>query len=249
MRAMFTLIPSESKRLIAKGVQALPAVQKALRDHTIVINTGTTNAYLAEALWGEPIVPKTRYTVGMFGDGMGRESDEEGRIPAVVITKGVVRPRDFFWDSYVPDAVPGDIFIKGANAVDHNGLAAVAAANPKGGTIGIIWGIVMQRGLGLIVPVGLEKLVPDVRKAVELTAERPTDISIGLKISLMPLLGAKVVTEITALETLFPVKATCVAAGGVAGSEGAVTLIIEGEEAAVKQAVDLINAIKEADKK
>lgn len=244
MRAQITLTPSESKRLIAKGVAALPSVQNALKNHTIILAGGTTNGFLVEELLGESIDKKSTYTVGIVTDGKTGESSKEERIHPIVITEGKAREKDFHWKAYLPQMKPGDIFIKGGNAVDHTGLAAVMASNDMGGTIGIAWGPVMQRGIELIVPIGLEKLIPDVREAVEFMAGHSIDKAIGDKVGLMPLLGATVVTEITALETLYNVKAKCIASGGVNGSEGAVILVMDGEEKDVERALEGINSIK-----
>jgi len=244
MRAQITLTPSESKRLIAKGVAALPSVQNALKNHTIILAGGTTNGFIAEELLGETIEKKSTYTVGIVTEGKTGVSNEGDRIPPFVITKGKARERDFHWKTYLAEMKPGDVFIKGGNAVDHTGLAAVLASNDMGGTIGAAWGPVMQRGIELIVPIGLEKLVPDVREAVEFMAGHPIDEAIGDKVGLMPLLGATVVTEITALEILYNVKAKCIASGGVNGSEGAVILVMDGEEENVKRAFEGISSIK-----
>ncbi|MPN58170.1 hypothetical protein SDC9_205871 [bioreactor metagenome] len=60
----------------------------------------------------------------------------------------------------------------------------------------------------------------------------------------MPILGATVVTEITALETLYNVKAKCIASGGVDGSEGSVVIVIDGDEKEVKIALEDIVSLK-----
>lgn len=244
MRAQITLTPSESKRLIAKGVAALPSVQDALLNHTIILAGGTTNGFIVEELLGQTIEKKSTYTVGIVTEGKTGVSSEEDRIHPYVISAGKPMGRDFHWKTYLPQMKPGDMFIKGGNAVDHTGLAAVLASNNMGGTIGAAWGPIMQRGIELVVPIGLEKLIPDVREAVEFMAGHPVDEAIGDKVGLMPMLGATVVTEITALETLYNVKAKCIASGGVNGSEGAVILIIDGDEKDVKRAMDGIASIK-----
>ena len=244
MRAQITLTSSESKRLIAKGVKALPSIQKALNNHTIILAGGTTNGFLVEEFLGETIQKKSTYTVGIVTEGKTGLSNEEDRIHPYLITKGKAMERDFHWKTYLPQIEPGDVFIKGGNAVDHTGLAAVLASNNMGGTIGAAWGPLLQRGIELVVPIGLEKLVPDVRGAVEFMAGHPIDEAIGDKVGLMPMLGATVVTEITALETLYKVKAKCIASGGVDGSEGAVVLVIDGEENEVKKAFEGIISLK-----
>ncbi|MDI6811737.1 MAG: hypothetical protein QMD80_08765, partial [archaeon] len=49
-KILITLTPSESKRLIAKGVKNLEEVQRALKHGTIIITLGTTNAYVVEEI-------------------------------------------------------------------------------------------------------------------------------------------------------------------------------------------------------
>ncbi|HIT90443.1 MAG TPA: hypothetical protein IAC41_08510 [Candidatus Merdenecus merdavium] len=244
MRMQITLTPSESKRLIAKGVMALPSVKKALKDHTIILSTGTTDAFLVEEMIGVNIEKKSTYTVGVIADGLTGETNEADRIPPYMVTKGRAQPQDVHWKTYLPDMKPGDVFIKGGNAVDHTGLAAVLAANNMAGTVGAAWGPVMQRGVEFIIPIGLEKLVPDVREAVEFLAGAPVDTSLGNPTGLMPVLGATVVTEITALDLLYGLKAKCIAAGGIAGSEGSVVLVADGPESNVKKAMEEMKNIK-----
>ncbi len=67
-RALVTLRPSESKRLIAKAVVAMDEVQKALKNGFVYIATGTTAAYIAEELLGEKI-EKEKWTVGTISKG------------------------------------------------------------------------------------------------------------------------------------------------------------------------------------
>jgi hypothetical protein len=80
----------------------------------------------------------------------------------------------------------------------------------------------------LIVPVGLDKLIPSVKKAVSRCGRQTLDYAQGSKVGLIPLAGATVVTEIEALRVLAGVEAVHVASGGNDRSEGAVTLVAEG---------------------
>lgn len=244
MRAQFTLTPSESKRLIAKGVKALPALQKALQEHTIILAGGTTNGFLLEELLDEVLEEKTRYTVGMIAEGKTGESKEEKRIHPYIISKGKALDKSIHWKEYLPQIKAGDVFIKGGNALDSTGLAAVLVSNSMGGTIGAALGPLYARGVQLIVPIGLEKLIPDVREAVEFLASAPADEALGAKVGLVPMLGATVVTEITALETLYEISAKCIGAGGVTGSEGSVTLVVDGDTDKVQKALSDIKSLK-----
>ena len=64
MKRQVILTVAESKRLIAKGVAAMPVVKKAMKDGMVVVATGTTNAYVLEELWGRRI-DKRRYRAGI----------------------------------------------------------------------------------------------------------------------------------------------------------------------------------------
>ncbi|KGK89804.1 hypothetical protein DP73_09225 [Desulfosporosinus sp. HMP52] len=242
MKALVTLTSSESKRLIAKGTIGLPSVQNALEKHTIIVAGGTTNAYVAEEMLGVQIEDKAGYTMGIVTKGELGISKSSKKTQPYVIIKG--QAQEIPWKEYLPKLKRGDIFIKGGNAVDHTGLAAVMVSDPMGGTIGAAQGIIYARGIELIVPIGLEKMVPDVRKAVEFMTMSTVDEAIGNKVGLIPMVGARVVTELTALETLYDVEVSCIAAGGVDGSEGSVTLAIEGLDEEVERAIKDISSLK-----
>jgi hypothetical protein len=63
-------------------------------------------------------------------------------------------------------------------------------------------------------------------------------------VALMPVVSAKVVTEIQALEILTGAHAVHVSSGGVGGSEGAVVIALEGSDETVKRAFDLVKSVK-----
>jgi len=242
VKALITLTSSESKRLIAKGVTALPSVQHALEEHTIIVAGGTSNAFVAEELLNIQIEDKAGYTMGIVTNGELGISHSSKRTAPYVISKG--QPLSISWKDYLSKLQVGDIFIKGGNAVDHNGLAAVMVSDSMGGTIGAAQGILYARGIELIVPIGLEKMIPDVRVAVEFMTKSPVDESFGHKVGLIPMLGATVITELTTLEMLYDVEARCLAAGGVDGSEGAVIIAIEGLDEEVQRAIQDIKFLK-----
>ncbi len=136
------------------------------------------------------------------------------------------------------------VFIKGANAVDPEGNAGVFVANPSAGTIGYSYNILSARGCPLIVPVGLEKLVPSVKRAAQHAGQNTFYYCMGVKIGMIPLVNARVITEVEAFRILFDLAAIHIGGGGVNGSEGSVTLVAEGEKKALDQAIKLIESIK-----
>lgn len=239
--AIFVLAPSESKRLIAKAVAAMPVVQRALRQGRVIIATGSTNAYVAEEILGIAL-PKERYVSGNIAEGSLGTTRDDTRIRPFVISEG--KPVEMPWPEALPAFTAADVFIKGANAVDFWGNVGIILAGNAAGTIGLALGTVVARGAHLIVPVGLEKLIPSVVEAAHKTGQRRIAYPEGEAIGLMPLVSATVVTEISAFRVLFDLSATQVAAGGINGAEGSVVLVAEGRPEQVGAALDLVGKIK-----
>ncbi len=239
--ALLVLTSAESKRLIAKGVAALPEVKRALKDGRVIVARGTTNAFVAEELLGSPI-PKARYVSGLICDGRLEVTGEDTRIAALVLVNG--KPAEARYREVLNDFDAPDIFIKGANAVDPQGHAGILVQNPEGGTIGEALPITAARGATIIVPVGLEKLIPSVIEASQKCGRSRLSYATGYAVGYMPLVSALVVTEVQALGILAGVKATHVASGGVAGSEGSVVLAVEGAQKAVQHAISIVESVK-----
>ena len=242
VRALFSLIPAESKRLIAKGVVALPEVRRALEQGIVVVGRGTTNAFVAEELTGQKIDPKCHYAAGIIVDGELSALPVGTRLKPIVLRQG--KRTNISTAEALHDFRERDVVIKGANAVDPEGNAGVLAASDIGGTIGEVLPIVLPRGGYLIIPVGLEKLIPSVAEAARVSGIFRFKYSTGLPAGLVPIPNALVVTEIQAFQILTGVKAVPIAAGGVAGSEGIVVLSLEGTAAQIERAFSLVKLVK-----
>jgi len=236
VQADVVLTVAESKRLIAKGIAQHPAVLKALREGIICVAKGSTNAYVVEELTGEPI-DKTRYMTGRtLPAGSDAGKGLSGSLPDCILRKGE-------WDneadskSIVQEMGPGDVYLKGANALNYErDQAALLIGHPTGGTIGAIIGCVIARRIKLIVPVGLEKSVPIDLKDLSLVIRDAEERAQG-SATLWPLEAAEIFTEVEALEVLVPeIVALPLAAGGLGGAEGCVRLLLEGSQQAVEQA-------------
>lgn len=241
--ALVVLNPSESRRLLAKATAALPEVRHALAHGTIIIGRGITNAYVTEELLGIRIEPKAGLTFGMVCGGITTGNSGPPACTHHVIRKGKIVEGA---DSKVEILTfgPDDVFIKGANAIDTEGNAGILTSSLTGGTIGMAWPVVTARGSHLILPVGLEKLIPSVPEGAKHSGVYYFKYSMGLPARLTPVTLGKVLTEVQALAVLTGVKATHIGSGGVGGSEGAVVLSIEGEESAVVNAFELVKSIK-----
>jgi len=242
VRALFSLTSAESKRLIAKGVAALPEVKQALKQGIVAIGRGTTNAFVVEELTGNKIEPKSHYAAGIIVDGELSAVPQGTRLRPIALRNGM--PVSMAPDEIIQEFGERDVFIKGANAIDPEGNAGVLAASEVGGTIGAILAIILARGSYLIVPVGLEKLIPSVAEAAQAAGILRFKYSTGLPTGLVPIPNALVITEVQAFQILTGVKAVPIAAGGIAGSEGTVVLSLEGEAAQIEQALSLVKVIK-----
>jgi len=240
MKRQIVLTVAESKRLIAKGVAAMPVVKKAMKDGMVVVPTGTTTAYVLEELWGKKF-DKRRYRSGITTPATPDKLDEpQGeRIPDVVFRKGeIVKELDRF--TAPKEMGKNDVFIKGANALDYkNKMAGVLIGSPIGGTVGGSLGNIIGRKIKLIIPVGLEKQVyEDVNELHRLTSSEDYEGP-----SLWPITGI-IVTEIEALKILTGVEVTLISAGGIAGAEGSVRLLLDGTEEQVEAALDFLKTIQ-----
>ena len=247
-RALFVFTPAESGRLIGKAVAQLDEVQYALKQSNMLICHGPTNIFVLEELLGKEklseFMDPSAYALGMITQGILCLSAKARTTPQLIFKKGVITPAPERMSEALLDFDSDSVVIKGASAIDKEGNAAVLAANHEGGTSGQAIGTIVARGIHLIVPVGMGKLVPSVRQSVSLCGQLTFDYSQGLRMGMVPLSNAKVVTEIEAIKILTGVDAFHVASGGINGSEGSVVMVAEGEQGAMSKAIDLVESIK-----
>lgn len=246
---MFTeavLTVAESKRLIAKGVAAHSNVLHALTDGIVVVCKGTTNAYVVEELMGREI-ERTDYVTGWVSPAtLQGQNLTSAKLPDVILERG--RPvKGTNSKEIVPKLKAGDVFIKGANALNYErGQAALLIGHPTGGTVGAVIGVLIARRVKLLVPVGLEKNIPgdlnDIAAAMADVDE--TDPSDPRPIPTLWPVPGELFTEIEAIELLTGCEAVQTAAGGVAGAEGAVRLLIRGSKEQVRKAHMLVAAVQ-----
>jgi hypothetical protein len=234
------LTVSESKRLIAKGVAMIPEVRKAMVEGMVVVATGTTNSYVLEELWGKSI-DKRRYKSGITAP-KNPEKDPEPQkegLPDIVFRNGKVVSELNRYNA-VDEMNQGDVYIKGANALDYiGGKVGVLIGSSTGGTVGAVLGSIIGKKIHFIIPIGLEKQIyGDIDELHWLASQEDSSGP-----SLWPLVGT-IVTEIEALQLLTGVDAHLYSAGGIAGAEGAVRLLLDGTEEEVKEALELVASIK-----
>ncbi|MFO7835683.1 MAG: hypothetical protein R6V83_03440 [Candidatus Thorarchaeota archaeon] len=235
---LVTLTPAEGKRLIAKGLLATDDVQYALEKGYLCITLGTTSAYLVEELVED--YDKTRHIAGLtIPDGLWVTKDEN-RNSDQIFHKGE-RLEDMKVLDILDDLGPDDVIIKSANALDVKNVPVILLASKTGGSIGSFIGAVASRGIELLMPVGLEKSIPVAYEEYSgLFGMYEWDHAIGTPVGAISVPEGIPYTEIDALRTLFDVDAIPIAAGGVNGAEGCVTLYIEGSPNDVEAAYDFL---------
>lgn len=239
MQADVTLTVAEGKRLIAKGVAALPQVVKAKKQGLIVISTGSTNAYVVEEILGYSIEKRAYLTGHVKPAGVELELPE--KLSDVVLKDGKLLEGIDRYEA-ARQLKAGDVFIKGANALNYDKkVAGVTAVSLSGGTVGGCLGFIVGQKATLVIPVGLEKLVvhdiQEIARVITRGDEQANEIP-----SLFPITGI-IVTELEALQLLTGARAWHVASGGLAGAEGGIRLLLDGDREDVKKALDLIESI------
>ena len=246
MHASIVLTVEQSKRLIARAVAQLPEVKRAMSEGIIAVGRGTTNGFVAEELLGHDI-PRGEYVAGRtLPPGVSWERLGKGQCPDIVLKQGQQVEGATVLGA-VNEMKAGDVFIKGANALNYSQrVAGVLVMHPMGGTISV-YGALISRKVHLIIPIGLEKLVVEDINALSRVSSEPEMHPAAPVTSLVPITGT-IITEIEALATLFHVHARLLAAGGVLGAEGAVCLLLEGEKEGLDAALQLHEELRDSTK-
>ena len=241
MKAVVTLRPSESKRLIAKAVADMDAVQKAWDRAYMLIADGTTNAFIKQELLEDRSIAAGGSTIGLSTAGLLCVNIPKNRKSyANVFYKGKAVEGTSFAEA-LADHHRETVVIKGANAIDPEGNIGIITTGFDGGTIPRVIGPITSKGITFITPVGLEKLVPSVPLAAKaFNGAQNIDITMGAAGGMFVLTNTIVVTEIEAAKLLFGLEGTLVAAGGIGGNEGAVTLVFNGEEPQIEAFVSFL---------
>lgn len=246
----FTLTPAAGKRLIARAMASHRAIKTALDHGTVVIVAGTTNGYCAEEIL-KSIGQEEGFSRHRFFRGIVlppyRPRTEAGTLPDtsgfpgdVVIRRGVWEKGKTIFD-VADELKEGDVILKGANAIDtERKKAAILIGHPQGGTVMAALRAHIGRRVSLILPVGLEKRIPG---NLDEIARRLN--SSGIKGYRYLTVNGEIITEIEALEILTGSRSYVIAAGGVAGAEGAVMLTVEGTPEEEEKAERIFSEIKD----
>ncbi|MFH1090914.1 MAG: hypothetical protein V1742_05020, partial [Pseudomonadota bacterium] len=242
MRAQVTLTVNEAKRIIAKGVAGLPEVQKALESGKIFLKAGTTASAVCEELIGRPL----RLSGRIVPEGTKAPKNFSLEFHCVLIENGQPSDPGNAMEELIGKMRPNDVCIFGANAIDVYGNAALMYGAPFQGNPGRVIPGLIPEITNIIIPVGLEKLIPgSITEMVSRTGRRTVDLSLGMPVGLLPIAG-KIITEKDALPLLAGVSCLVIGRGGIFGAEGSTTMIVDGPQEEVEKAVDIIMSIKGA---
>jgi hypothetical protein len=242
VQAQVVLTVAEGKRLIAKAIPQMPIVKQALENGMVIVARGTTNTYVAEELLGRKI-PHGSFVLGRtYPEKNAKRFKETDRIKKeIVLIQGQLQ-EDLSLDQAVRKLKPGDVVMKGANALDYDKkLAAVVAASADGGTTGTILPYLGARKAHLVIPVGLEKQVAG--DIVDITRKMRQPVKSLNWVPTMFLLPGEVFTELEAIELLSGVQVFQAAAGGIGGAEGSVRLVLRGPRNKIEAALELIDQV------
>jgi hypothetical protein len=239
MKIETVLTPSQSKRLIARGVVRHPLVKTALNIGTIGVCRGTTCSYVAEEFLGHAIEPFS-YTTGLTLPVTPEPPVTAAKTPLrdIIIRRGEVHMDGETVIEESKNMAPGDVIVKGANALNYaKGVAGCLVGHPEGGTTGGFWGPLYGKKIRLVIPVGLEKeIAGDILRTSEATMDQNSGSS------LMPMTGI-IVTEIEAVHLLTGAYALQIAAGGIRGAEGSVRLLISGDEPQMREVRTMLDSL------
>jgi len=242
MEVQISLTVNESKRLIAKAMVQMPEVKGAFESGRIVLKGGTTVSAICEELVGAPLRISGRITEK--GTLTAKNRDEQLPHSALVENQTLINIDDTISET-VERLGREDVIIISGNAMDIHGNVAMMAGAPGGGTPGHAVPGMMTQGAQVIIPMGLEKLIPgSIRGAIQ-AAGREKDLSYGMAVGLIPLVG-KVVTEKDAVEILAPIDCTVIGKGGIHGGEGSTVMVVKGEKESVETILEFVEKIKGA---
>lgn len=262
MLAQVSLTPSESKKLIAKAIAEMDEIKNAVENGILVLHPSSSTFFIVEEITGSKPdtnawvcgVVAPRGTCGEVGVWLANQTfskavtTDPGAFPHswVIRKKSLTTGIDLA--TLLAQMTSNDVYIKGVNAIDPHGNVGILVANlVEGGTIGRVLSAQRKTGFHVLWPVGMEKLIPSsINDAANEVKKSAIDYAMGMPVGLFPCKNGRKIDETDAIRMLSSAIAIPIAAGGLGGAEGAVTLIIKGDEDSVKKAVRFVEMSKGA---
>ncbi|MBI5967001.1 MAG: hypothetical protein HY882_03965 [Deltaproteobacteria bacterium] len=260
MQAEIVLTPTESKKLITKSILQLKEFQSALEKGIVAMHPSSSTVFLYEKIMGRR--PQGVWVCGVIAQ-KGLCGSREALEMIAARGPGIHDPAKslqtwFFKKGALQEQTPlgeildqmtaSDMYIKGSNALDPQGNVGVLYANPAGGggTVGKVIAAHRKKKFHLLLPIGLEKLIPvTIVEASKKAGFKKVEKAMGMPCGLIPVPGRKI-DEVDAFKILSGARATPIAAGGLGGAEGSVVLALQGTEREIQKALEVTQTIKGA---
>ena len=240
-KIQITLSVEDSKELIALATLEHKDIKRALKYNKVILKGGTTVSKISEKITGAPLRISGRIT-------------ERGTVSAwknldfphsVLIENNCSTNIDNIFRESICSMESSDVIIISANAIDAFGNAAIMAGSPGGGDIGNSLGGFYTEGAKVLIPAGIEKMVPgNLSDTIRETGRKNKYFSYGMSVGLFPING-EIITEIEAVKLLCEdVKAYAMGSGGLYNANGSVTLEIQGSRESLNKIVQIFKHIK-----
>jgi hypothetical protein len=259
MRVQFVLTPTESKKLLSQAVMATESFKRALKTGTIIIHPSSTTVFMLSEL-GYELEPSQLWICGLTvprGLCASEEILEESYKrkgtpfdPKKYSHEWILKKGKLVKHLQLKDALSqmgkSDLYIKSANAIDPAGKVGILFSAQAAGTIGIVKKAQQRQGFEIVLPTGLEKLIPGLINEVSKESPKSAmNFCTGTPCGVVSVKGT-VITEVEAVNILSGAEATVVGAGGVGGAEGAVVLVAKGEREQITRAAEVLGSVKGA---
>ena len=251
------MTPTESKKLISKAVVKLDSFKRALDKGTIVIHPSSTTVFILSEI-GYQLEPSELWICGLT---IPRGLCASAEILQEVSRVGKFDPKEYSHDwiirngkltrglqlkDVLPQLGKGDLYTKSPNSIDPNGKVGVLFSAKGAGTIGIVKRAQRKQGFEIILPTGLEKLVP--KPIEEICRESPKhgmNFCTGTPCGVICLEGTAI-TELEAIRILSGAESIPVASGGVGDAEGSLVVVVRGDEQQIRKASEVLGGVKGA---
>lgn len=234
-----TLTVEEGKEVIALGLLRHPAFLDTKEKGKILFKGGTTVSKVTEKLIDMPLRISGRIT--QRGTVSSKDIIEGPH--SIMYSKGSWRNADDDIIEIVGKFSRKDLIVCGANAIDYKGNAAIMAGSPGGGEVGKSLSSWYTEGTKIIIPVGIEKMIPgDLNEIISKTGRTGKAISWGMSVGLMPIKG-EVFTEIDAIKQLGNVDCFAIGAGGLGEAQGSTVIEVSASED--KEFDKIVNILKD----
>lgn len=240
-RIQVTLTVEEGKEIISMGILKHPLLISAIRNNKILFKGGTTVSKITEKLAGVPLKICGRIT--KRGTVSSKYNTEGAH--SIIYYKGKWKYVD---ETIVDDVLKftdNDLIVCGANSFDNYGNAAIMTGDPGGGLVGRSLSSWYTEGAKVIIPVGIEKMIPgNLNQIISKTGRKGKSLSWGMSVGLMPVTG-EIFTEIEAIKMLADVDCFPIGAGGLKEAQGSTTLdIIASSNNVYEKIVDILKVVK-----